>query len=146
SPAFAFMSFPLGNALSIQGMLTVIGSILGPGAVVVFSTTRTLTRLALQLMGVINSAVWPEISMAYASGRLDLARKLHRHSVQTSLWMSLGIILCFTAFGGSVLTVWTRGKVIVDITLFRLMLVIIFANTIWFTSSVVPAAINKHQR
>ncbi len=50
SPAVAFLAFPAGNALSIQGMVLVIGISLGPVAVATFSTMRTLTRFAFQII------------------------------------------------------------------------------------------------
>jgi len=42
-PAVAFMVFPLGLAFSLQGAVLLIGAMLGPVAVVIFSTHRTLT-------------------------------------------------------------------------------------------------------
>lgn len=49
SPALTFMGFPIGHALSLQGMVTVVGIVLGPGVVVVFTTSRTLTRFVWQI-------------------------------------------------------------------------------------------------
>jgi len=37
-PSLAFMAFPLGQAMGLQGTLIVIGAVLGPPAVVVFNT------------------------------------------------------------------------------------------------------------
>jgi len=56
----------------------VVATMLGPTSVVVFSTVRTLTRLGLQAMEMINSTVWPEISVAYGADDRSLVRKLHR--------------------------------------------------------------------
>ena len=50
SPAFAFMAFPIGNALSLQGLTVVIAMVLGPVAVVAFSTMRTLSRVGFQIL------------------------------------------------------------------------------------------------
>ena len=61
-PALAFMAIPLGNALSIQGFVLVVGWLAGGPGVVLFSTYRTMTRFPLQLMGMISSSVWPELS------------------------------------------------------------------------------------
>ena len=38
----------VGNALNLQGMLLVVGHVLGPVAVVIFSTARTVSRVAVQ--------------------------------------------------------------------------------------------------
>ena len=49
-PAIAFMGFPIGNALNLQGTLLAVGYALGPTAVVVFGTARTVSRVALQMV------------------------------------------------------------------------------------------------
>ncbi len=144
-PAIAFMGFPFGNAMSIQGMRMIISAVLGPPAVVIFSTLRTLTRFALQVMGMINNTVWPEISMAYGANDMELARKLHRYSCQASLWLSLCAVAVLFATGKWIVHIWTQGKIIMDANLFYLLLAVIVANSLWYTSSVVLAAINKHQ-
>ncbi len=54
-PAVAFMGFPIGNALSLQGSLLAVGYALGPTAVVIFGTARTVSRVALQMVSMVNS-------------------------------------------------------------------------------------------
>ena len=66
-PALAFMAFPAGNALSIQGMTILIGLMLGPVAVATFNPMRTLSRFAYQILDSIKAAVWPELSAAYGA-------------------------------------------------------------------------------
>lgn len=146
SPAIAFMGFPAGNAISLQGMVMVLAAMLGPASVVVFSTVRTLTRLGLQAMGMINNTVWPEISAAYGAGDMSLARKLHRHSCQASFWLCLGLVAGLLFFGEWIIAVWTHGQVTPDGNFIRLMLAVIFANSLWYTSSVVMLAMNRHQQ
>ncbi|MBN1548313.1 MAG: lipopolysaccharide biosynthesis protein [Syntrophaceae bacterium] len=144
-PAVAYMAFPIGNALSLQGMVIVVSSILGPVAVVVFSTVRTLTRFALQVMGMINNTVWPEISMAYGAGDKGLMRRLHRGSCQASVWLSGLAVLALSLVGREIMKIWTDGKVIPDPLFLHLMLFVIVANSLWYTSSVIHVAINKHR-
>lgn len=144
-PAFAFTGFPLGNAIKDQGLLTVIGVILGPASVVVFSTIRTIVNGGYQLMSMINQAVWPEISMAFGAKNMDLARELHRRACQASVWIAVFAILGLALFGEWVIQVWTLGKVTPDPTFFYLMLAALFSNSLWYASSMVPIAINKHE-
>jgi O-antigen/teichoic acid export membrane protein len=146
SPAISFMAFPLGNALSMQGMIMAIGAVLGPVPVVIFSVVRTVSRIALQGMGLINSSVWPELSIAFGKGDLELVRRLHRLSCQLSFWLSNVLIVILLIIGEALIRIWTHGKVEVDYEFFALMMAVISANSFWYTSSVVHAAINKHQR
>lgn len=145
-PAIAFMAFPAGNAISVQGMLIVIGLLLNPISVVIFSTLRTLTRFATTLMGLINNTVWPELSIAYGTGRAAQARQMHRRACQLSLWLAFASVAGLAIFGPAVYTSWTRGSVPMDSTLFHLLLLVVIANSFWYTSSVASVACNAHQR
>ena len=98
-PALSYMSFPLVNALNFQGILVVIGYVLGPIAVVTFNTARTISRSAAQGMNLINNSIWPEMSAAFGVGAMDIARMLHRRACQISLFLCLGITLG-VAFSG----------------------------------------------
>lgn len=145
-PALGFMGFPLGHALSLQGMVMVIGLVLGPVAVVLFSTTRTLTRFIWQALNTISNSTWVEYSVALGKEDFDLARNIHRRACQLSLW--LAIIFSFLLFigGKSIYTHWTKGKIIYDPKLFGILLLVAISDSLWSTSYVVPMAINKHQK
>jgi O-antigen/teichoic acid export membrane protein len=145
-PAISFMSFPLVNALNLQGILVVIGYVMGPIAVVTFNTARTISRSAAQGMNLINNAIWPEMSAAFGAGAMDVARMLHRRACQISLLLCLTITLGVAVLGDWIWKVWTVGKVPTDPVLLNIMLLQMVVSAFWFTSSVVPMAINQHQR
>jgi O-antigen/teichoic acid export membrane protein len=131
APGLAFMAFPIGNGLSLQGFTIVIGATLGAPAVVVFSTTRTITRLALQAMGSINNAIWPELSRSMGSGRLDEARAILRRSVQLALAGALSLVLGLALFGVAIIRRWTHGLVDPPVQLLFILLLVIVANSMW---------------
>lgn len=145
-PALSFLAFPLGHALRNQGIITSIGAFLGPVAVVTFATTRTLTNLVYQLMAVFNHAVWPEMSAAFGAGDMPRARSLHRHSCRASLWASGSAVAGLVFFGPWIYRSWTRGGAALDVSVFHVLLAVLVANSLWYTSSVVPMAINQHLR
>jgi len=145
-PALACFSFPLGNAINNQGIIILIASLLSPTDVVVFSTLRTLSRLALQLMGMIKNAVSPEISAAYAMKNMALARKLHRHACQVSIWLSFFTVAGLITTGDWIIRIWTQGEIVMSFSLFYLMLITIIFSSFWYTSLVVITAVNQHQR
>jgi O-antigen/teichoic acid export membrane protein len=145
-PALSFMSFPVVNALNLQGILVVIGYVLGPIAVVTFNTARTISRSAAQGMNLINNAIWPEMSAAFGAGAMDVARMLHRRACQISLWLCLSITLGVAILGDWIWKLWTVGKVPTDPGLLNIMLLQMVVSALWFTSSVVPMATNQHQR
>ncbi|QNI33355.1 lipopolysaccharide biosynthesis protein [Alloacidobacterium dinghuense] len=145
SPAVAMLSVPFANSLNLQGILIVIGSILGPTAVVTFSTARTISRSAYQVMQLVNNSVWPEVSAAFGARNMELARKLHRHACQLSIFLCCCVTLTVAVFGKYVWKLWTIGKVPTDPVLLNIMLAQLVVSSLWFTSSVIPISINKHQ-
>lgn len=145
-PAVAYLAFPVGNALSIQGMVLVIGIVLGPIAVATFSTMRTLTRFGFQIMESVKNSVWPELSAAYGTQNWPLARKLHRIACQASLWSSLGAAIFLFFSGDRIITIWTHGRIVPDETALHWLLLVTVANSFWYTSSVVTIASNTHER
>jgi O-antigen/teichoic acid export membrane protein len=146
APALGFMALPLGNAISIQGFTLLIGFLLGPIAVTVFSTLRTLARVNFQLTTVLARALWPEFSAAFGAGNVALARILHRRAYQAGVVLSVlaGAFLWFA--GPWIFRTWIRHKVEFDATCFHVLLLVTFANSLWFTSSIVPMATNVHHR
>ena len=84
-PSLAFMAFPLGQAMSLQGTLIVIGAVLGPSAVVVFNTVRMLSRYTVHLTVTFARIGSPEIAYAYGKGDMALVRQVHWAGVQTGL-------------------------------------------------------------
>src|SRR6201994_3405137 len=145
-PALSFMCFPLVNALNLQGILVVIGYAMGPIPVVTFNTARTISRSAAQGMNLINNSIWPGMSAAFGVGAMDVARMLHRRACQISLLLCLGITLAVALLGDRIWRIWTVGKVPIDPVLLNIMLLQMVVSAFWFTSSVVPMAINQHQR
>jgi len=145
-PALSFMSFPLVNAMNLQGILVVIGYVMGPIAVVTFNTARTISRSAAQGMNLINNSIWPEMSAAFGRGAMGTARMLHRRACQISLLLCLGITFVVALLGDWIWKVWTVGKVPTDPVLLNIMLLQMVISAFWFTSSVVPMATNQHQR
>jgi O-antigen/teichoic acid export membrane protein len=146
APAFGFMALPLGSALSLQGLILVIGARLGPIAVVSFSTLRTLSRLTSQVINAVKIALWPELSRAFGARDISLARRLHRHVCQVSLTCSIlgGVVLWF--LGPLLYRLWIRQSVVFDASCFHVLLLVVITNSFWDTSSVVALSLNAHCR
>jgi len=146
APGVAFMAFPIGNALSLQGLTILIGITLGAAAVVVFSTIRTVTRVAIHAMASITNSIWPELSRSIGSGHLDEARAILRRSVQLALVVSLLLVVGLALFGVQLIRWWTHGLVDPPVLLLIILLLVILANSTWYTLSSVLTATNRHKR
>ena len=146
SPALSFMGFPIGNALSLQGIVLVIGFTLGPTTVALFSTTRTLTRAVWQVLNAITNTIWVELSSAFGSGDIALACSLHRRACQAALWIAVTFSTGLFFAGPFLYHLWTRKHLTFEPALFALLLLVVIANSLWSTSYVVMIAVNRHQQ
>lgn len=144
--AFAFMAFPIGNAFNLQGTTLAVGYALGPTAVVVFGTARTVSRVALQMVQMVNSTFWPEMSSAFGANDIPLMRSLHRRACQMALIMAVVVIAAMMCFGPWFLHRWTGGHVPPSRGLLSLLLLVVVFYSLWATSSTLVAAINLHQK
>jgi O-antigen/teichoic acid export membrane protein len=145
APAVSFLGMPLGHALGNQGLIQVVAATLGPAAVVVFQAHRTICNIVVQLMNTINFGVWPEFSLAYGAGDLELTRRLHRKACQYSLWISAATCIVVAAASPMIFRVWTSGRVTLEPALFAVLLGTVIVRSLWWTSSVVPIAVNRHK-
>jgi O-antigen/teichoic acid export membrane protein len=90
--------------------------------------------------------LWPELSGAFGAGKISLARRLHRHAIQAALGLSvLGGLLLWLA-GPFLYHIWIRNAVTFDAACFHILLFAAIANSVWYTSSVVPMSTNVHHR
>jgi O-antigen/teichoic acid export membrane protein len=144
-PAISFMALPVGNALNLQGMLLVVGHVLGPVAVVIFATARTVSRTAVAFMGMISNTIWPEMSSAVGAGDMPLARSLHRRACQVSIASGFGIVAAMAVAGPWIWGRWTRHSFPTDTVLLDLMLLLVIVSSLWLTSIVALTATNRQQ-
>ena len=140
------MGFPLGNALSLQGSLLAVGYALGPTDVVIFSTARTVSRVALQLVQMVNFTFEPEMSIAYGAGNYALTRTLLRRACQLALLVAVLVILVMMTFGPWFLTHWTSGHVPPSRDLLAILLLVVLLYALWSTSATLMTSTNQHQR
>ncbi len=143
--ALAFMGFPIGNALNLQGTMMAVGYALGPVDVAIFSSARTVSRVALQMVQMVNNTFWPELSLAYGAGNFELIRTLHRRACQMAVIFAAAVTFCMMTFGPWFLTHWTGGHVPPSRGLLAILLFVVVVYSLWSTSSTLATAINRHQ-
>lgn len=142
-PALGFVSAPLTMALRIQGVVVAIGIVLGPTVVAAFTVLRTLSRVLVQAVTVVNSAVIPELSRYFGAGDADSLRVLHHRVFSFALWASLFGGLFFALVGEWFFAIWTGGGVVFDPVLFHWLLLAAALDGLWNTSSTYHWATNS---
>lgn len=145
-PGIAYLAVPAGSIFINQGMTVVVGLVLGPIAVVIFSTIRTLSRFAYQMANLIGNSIWAEMSAAIGAGNQVLARNLHRVAFQATMASSSAAVLFLLIFGRTIYGAWTHHNMEFDRNLFDVLLVEVLASAAWYTSSIVPLSCNRHER
>lgn len=144
-PALAYLSFPLGNALATQGMVVVTAAELGGGAVVTLNALRIMAMLLRHTANVVHHGVFPEITAAIARNEGDRARRLVNSSLTASFLAAglCGVVLA--AGGGTILDVWTGGRIQASPALILAMATTILADLPWLAWSMFLLARNEHQ-
>jgi O-antigen/teichoic acid export membrane protein len=145
APAISFLAFPLGNAITIQGMTILVGSVFGPAALAVFNTYRTISRLPVQLLAMFSRSLWPEISRGFGNKDYAVLRRMYRHgTVVASASCGLACVILYLA-GGLLVHWWSGGKVPYDDSVFVLFLLAAFGSCAWQVGQVVLTATNCHR-
>jgi O-antigen/teichoic acid export membrane protein len=99
-----------------------------------------------QLGGVITNAVWPEISFAFGSDDVKMARALHRRTFQVVMWLVVPAAILIAVAGRILLHAWTRGSVPYMPALLYLLLATAVVEATWTASAVVMLGSGKHHR
>lgn len=144
-PALAFLSFPLGNALAVQGMVMVTAAKLGASAVVTLNALRVMANLLRHISSVVYNGVLPEVTAAVALEDRDRARRLVNTSFAATLLVAGLCFVVLAAAGDIMLAIWTGGRVQASSVLIVAMLATVLADLPWLAWSLLLLARNEHQ-
>lgn len=140
---FSFQALGVGNAILAQGNLLVVQAVLGPAAVVLFGTARTLVGSVIQAMGMVNQITLSEFSYLMGKGDLVRAARLHHIGSMISYTMALlGTIFLATA-GQSLYSLWTGSVIEIPQHLLLLFLLPVPFTAVYACSCTIHAACNQ---
>ena len=145
-PSVSFMSFPLGNAIVLQGYTLVVNKYFGTDCVVLFNTTRTMCNFIKTFLSTIQNSVWPEYSIAYGNSDYRRMRNLHRKTLHVTIFCIIVICSLLLIFGPLLYRIWTHGEVDFQYPLMCAFLVVLFFEMIWTSSGVTLMSTNNHVR
>lgn len=145
-PSVANLLLPFANALRIQGLVLLVGALLGPAAVVVLSVLRTLTRLPVRGIAAVSHAVEPEVAVAEGAQDRALQQSLFAGGMRAALWAGILCGIGLFLAGNTILNLWTGGRVPMDQRLFLWLLGDAVLAVFWHFSLAMLQALNRHQR
>lgn len=140
---FGFLLVPVWQAIFFQGTTFVVRIVLGPVAVTIFNTVRTLTRAVNQANSMIITSVLPELQFEIGANNLKQARKIFRFGLTIVVIVSLVGIACLYLGGPWFYELWTRKALNPPTMLWNIFIVGILFNAIWWLSSDILIAANK---
>ncbi|WP_157083333.1 lipopolysaccharide biosynthesis protein [Bradyrhizobium manausense] len=143
-PSLSFMLVSIGQALSIQGPVLILGVVGTPMQVVVYSTARTLARLGTSIVNMINFAFTPEYSRLFGLANLQGFARLARLHLWATIGLSMSYIAALILTGRWIIELWTATRITVDQTFFLVLLLTIAAEMIWSAELMPLASINRH--
>ncbi len=143
-PALSAMAIPVALAINLQGIVLVVGAILSPASVAVYTSVRTASRLAIQLTGVVNRATMPEIGRAAGAHAPAAMSKLLSMNLYLVLFVLAPGGIAFALFGQDFVALWSRGHIVPSQSFIEIMAMAMVVHGCWYFASNVLLATNAH--
>jgi len=143
-PSLNFFSIQISQALSIQGIVLIVGLTLGPAQAVAFSTVRTLSNAMKSMLALVSHAAWPEMTRFASQNNSDALVTLFRGNLRTSMLGATIVVLILNGWGSEIYKLWLSGAVPYDYGLMALFLIFLLQQVFWNTCSHVLMAVNHH--
>jgi O-antigen/teichoic acid export membrane protein len=146
APALAGAAIGWGTALSMQAMIVLVGVVAGAASAAIFATVRAVSRIVIQLATSIGPVAGPELARAFGGGDQALLRVLQRRVTQLGFWSAVAMVAVLALIGDWLVSVVTRGTVVVPGPLLLILLVGAVFEVAWTTSGQILFATNRHMR
>ena len=143
-PSLHFLSIQASLVFSIQGTVLVVGMVLAPVQVVIFTTIRTMTQAMRQLVYLLIHSAWPEITRLDAEQNVGELLSLFRAILRSALVATAILILIFHFFGGAIYRLWLGDTVEYQQVAMDLFLIYALQLVFWTTCSSLLMATNIH--
>lgn len=143
-PSLAILGIPAGNAALLQGLPLILNHVTGPASVAVFVTTRTMTRVVIQVVALVSWASWPEISRHYGAERKDNLAGFLTHGTQLAALLASGFAVVAVVGAPTILHIWTAGRIEADRTLVAILTLASVAAAFRAFPATIIVATNRH--
>lgn len=140
---FGYFLNPLWQAIYYQGTTFIVRITLGPVAVVLFNTLRTLVNSSSQIFNIVVTAIFPEFQLAVGENDKEKSRKLYSLIIIINFILSVFAIIFLLTLGKDLYGWWTHNKIDVPEMVWILMIVRIVFYALWFSFSFVFQANNN---
>lgn len=141
-----YLMSPVWQAIYFQGTTFAVRIVLGPEAVAIFNTVRTLSRSLNQVFFMVKGTVFPELQYEIGKNNWKTAQKVFRMAIITVFVMSLFGFVFLIFFGLWFYNIWTNNQLQVSKTMWYLFVSGMLFNSLWWTTEMVFGAVNKPKK
>lgn len=138
-----YLMSPVWQAIFFQGTTFVVRVVLGPQAVAIFNTVRTVTRVINQAYSIVISTILPEMQFELGAGNMLKARKIFRMSLILVIIIAIVGSIFLYFLGPWFYELWTRKALSPPTMMWNVFILGIVFNAVWWTTSFVFTAMNK---
>jgi O-antigen/teichoic acid export membrane protein len=139
---FGHFLSPIWQAIYYQGSTFVVRIILGPMAVTIFNTVRTLIRSSSQGFAMVITATYPDFQFELNAGNRPKALRIFLHALGLNLVFAIAFSVFIMLFGKEVYGFWTGNQLQVDSGVWLVFTASILFYALWFTFSFIFEALN----
>lgn len=143
-PSLNFFLIQMSKTLLIQGIVLIVGIVLTPVQVVIFSTNRTLVNLLGQTTSLITHSVWPEVTRLDSEQDHGQMIVLFKFIMRTTLLSLAFLIPMIYFFGEIIYKMWLNSAIDFQQQVLNLFLLYLFQLSFWTVCSHFLMATNRH--
>ncbi|SDE95971.1 lipopolysaccharide biosynthesis protein [Cellulophaga baltica] len=142
----SYLMLPVWQIIYFQGTTFVVRIVLGPEAVAIFNTARTLSRSLNQLLYLVEPTVFPELQIAIGKNDWKTAKQIFRVSIIGVFLLSLIGVIFLAIFGLWFYNIWTNNELELPQAMWYTLISAMLFNALWYTSEMVFRAVNQPKR
>ena len=143
-PSLQFFLIMLAQACSIQGMVVIVGLVLGSAQLVVYATLRTIVYSIRHVLGLLAHTAWPEMTRLDAEDNSASLVILFRGILRSTLVAATFLVIVFHFFGGTIYHAWLGDKVAYSQQVMDLLLLYMLPLIVWTCCGNLLMAVNRH--
>ena len=121
-----------------------MAAIAGPATVTLFTSYRTIARIAVQMTGMFSHALWPEFGRMFGHGGPRAVEKLFRHAAWLGAAQAVALSILLYFISPWLLRLWTHGAIAFEPGLMAWMLAYAAISGIWHVPRVLLLSTNQH--
>lgn len=145
-PALGAVLVPVTLAINMQGMVLMAGWLLSPAAAAVLGPTRTITRIAIQGVGIVNRGSLPEFARSFALNDIESIKKIININLIAIAFGLLPGAVTIAFFGQWFVKIWSGGGVQPEFGFVVLMSISMLLHGIWFFFFNMLLSVNLHAK